>query len=561
MDQQDHVPGPLRRTRRRAALEHTVIRNSTRRRHEPAPVTSTAERAVDSAEINQQHLLPTTTTTTPSTHSIASELFRQMRDEGYLLRYSDVVPQNNQLPNDTVIGQAVHSTGQSGSLRVPADVTSSGMPQNFQPDRLPAFQSNVTNTMGTTPTRGPIIPAAASGGPSGSTTDPITFLPVPGLVPATQRMTGPTAAVHTDPPNVSGHLPVPMAGHFSLENPLATALSNVTGGIVPAGGSSHGPTSHTNSGSPPDHLSRRLASLLSSSTSLQTRKTYGRAYQLFQKFLIDNNHNATIIPSNVGMLAYFIAHLCEIGLASSTISTYIAAIGFLNKMSGHSDPTQSFIIKKLLTGVQRVSSRADSRLPITPSILEKLVSSLPHVCQTHYQMSLLRAMYLLAFHALLRVGEMAVNKSASHVLQLQDAQLSLKPNGCPSALEITFRSFKGHYNIRPITLLFQSKPHTAATCPVVALHEFLQLRGHDAGPLFCFPNNVPVTYSYFTSCLQSSLAWAGLSHLPYSSHSFRIGAASYAAASGLSDEEIQQMGRWHSLAFKRYIRMPTFYDV
>ncbi|XP_069133139.1 uncharacterized protein [Argopecten irradians] len=79
--------------------------------------------------------------------------------------------------------------------------------------------------MGTTPTRGPIIPAAASGGPSGSTTDPITFLPVPGLVPATQRMTGPTAAVHTDPPNVSGHLPVPMAGHFSLENPLATAVS------------------------------------------------------------------------------------------------------------------------------------------------------------------------------------------------------------------------------------------------------------------------------------------------------------------------------------------------
>ena len=93
-------------------------------------------------------------------------------------------------------------------------------------------------------------------------------------------------------------------------------------------------------------------------------------------------------------------------------------------------------------------------------------------------------------------------------------------------------------------------------CPVKALEDFIFLRGGAVGPLFSTPVGMPYTATAAREDLSSVLSFCGLDNKWYKSHSFRIGAASDAALRGFSDAQIRLMGRWHSDAFRQYIRLP-----
>ena len=69
------------------------------------------------------------------------------------------------------------------------------------------------------------------------------------------------------------------------------------------------------------------------------------------------------------------------------------------------DPTQAFVTKKILKGCQCLGSTKDTRLPITPEILRKIIHALNHTVPVFFQRCLLRSLFLLAFHAFLRLGE------------------------------------------------------------------------------------------------------------------------------------------------------------
>jgi hypothetical protein len=49
---------------------------------------------------------------------------------------------------------------------------------------------------------------------------------------------------------------------------------------------------------------------------------------------------------------------------------------------------------------------------------------------------------------------------------------------------------------------------------------------------------------------------AGIDPLKYNTHSFRIGAATTAAAKGIEDSVIKTLGRWESLAHLQYVKIP-----
>ena len=94
----------------------------------------------------------------------------------------------------------------------------------------------------------------------------------------------------------------------------------------------------------------------------------------------------------------------------------------------------------------------------------------------------------------------------------------------------------------------------AHTCPVQALRHYLKVRGTTQGLLFQYPSGMPVLRADFNNVLRRALVFNNISPSTFKGHSFRIGAATTAAALGLSDSQIRQLGRWKSDAFKKYIR-------
>ncbi|KAJ8307155.1 hypothetical protein KUTeg_015239 [Tegillarca granosa] len=99
----------------------------------------------------------------------------------------------------------------------------------------------------------------------------------------------------------------------------------------------------------------------------------------------------------------------ELGNASSTIRTYISAIAYQCKIKNVNDVTQSFIIKKMLTGLRHIDKRIDTRMPITLDILENLLKFLPVICFSSYESVMFTALFTLAFSGFVRIGELVAN--------------------------------------------------------------------------------------------------------------------------------------------------------
>ncbi|XP_041461741.1 uncharacterized protein LOC121413047 [Lytechinus variegatus] len=172
---------------------------------------------------------------------------------------------------------------------------------------------------------------------------------------------------------------------------------------------------------------------------------------------------------------------------------------------GWPDVTDAFVIRRLVDGCRRKNARRDTRCPITLPILKSILNSLTHVCVNTYDLALFRAAFLIAFFGFLRVGEFT-SQSRHEPVPLSE---------------------------KDIIIQGMARVHSAF------------YRQFDSSPL---------TRHKFGQVLKRAITFCGLPVAHFSSHSFRIGAATSAAMAGVPDVCIQNMGRWASNTHRLYIR-------
>ena len=278
-----------------------------------------------------------------------------------------------------------------------------------------------------------------------------------------------------------------------------------------------------------------------------TRKTYYTNFQKCRQFIETILNQRAIMPFTTEQLHLYVAYMHSQHLKHTTIVSHLSAIAHYHKMQQLQDPTTAYPTIKLLAGVRNSqSSPPDQRLPITRSVLLALVTVLPACTTSNYEARLYKSMYTLMYYACLRASEALHTETPQHNLTISN--LTLFP--AADHFNITFNSFKHSLNNNPIITV--SSTH-APDCPVQALQDYLPLRGSLPGPLF-IKNSQPILRNSFTSTLKACLKYINLPNTNYNIHSFRIGRTTDMAQQNISHGAIQQIGRWKSNAFLKYVR-------
>jgi hypothetical protein len=310
---------------------------------------------------------------------------------------------------------------------------------------------------------------------------------------------------------------------------------------------------------PVEELQGEVKRLISISVADNTNRTYQAGWNKFSQFC-DEYRLASSIPISVGIICSFIAFLSVKGFAWATVTTYMAAISFKHKIRGVGDPTNCFIIKKLMEGFRRDrGTQLDCRLPITINHLKKLLGVLPTICSSEFEALLFRAVFLVMFFGFLRLGEVAA--SSKNVLQkslLKRSDISFKRVQGSDVAVVRF-SFSKNNQVGFCQQIVLRAHQESFMCPISALNDYLLQSSGSV--LFTHFDKSPLTKFQFKQVLKKAVDFCSFPEKDlFKSHSFRIGAATTAKEMGFSDEEIQTMGRWRSAVFKNYIRLPPMWE-
>ena len=248
------------------------------------------------------------------------------------------------------------------------------------------------------------------------------------------------------------------------------------------------------------------------------------------------------------LLAY-LARMVQLNFAPKTIIDEVSLIQKQLIIENLPDITQGPRVALFLAGLKKIKTelkQKDIRLPITIDILQAICDNIVYITNSDYHAQLYRAMFLLAFHCLLRIGEITHRTEkplkaqpyilVEDIIVERDKYLTLYITNAKTA--------KG--NIKQPTRCYEL---SGDYCPYYHLLKYLEMRENRTGHLFVELDGTRVKRNTFANILEQTICFSRFSQHNYKPHSFRIGGATHLALQGATEQEIMKRGRWSTRTY------------
>lgn len=300
--------------------------------------------------------------------------------------------------------------------------------------------------------------------------------------------------------------------------------------------------------------------LANNSLAPSTKRVYASGQKRYLEFC--RLSSLSPFPLSEGQLCSFVAHLAEEGLQHSSVKGYLSAIRHLQILGGMGDPFVASwpLLECTLKGLKLKQAKCPSmrskiRLPITPVIMRQL-REVWEKENNHPDKIMLWAACCTCFFGFLRSGEVTVRSQKEYdpEAHLSDGDVSLDSQSNPSVVRVRIKASKTDPFRKGVFVFLGITGNDL--CPVAAMAAYLVIRGRNPGPFFRFQSGVPLSRELLVRHVRAALREKGIDDTKYAGHSFRIGAATSAAAVGVEDSLIKTLGRWESSAYLAYVKIP-----
>ncbi len=217
-------------------------------------------------------------------------------------------------------------------------------------------------------------------------------------------------------------------------------------------------------------------------------------------------------------------------------------------------PRLHYVLRGIRKAEASKAGPVRERRPITPDLLRKIRGVWNPRAEEH-NILMLWAACCLAYFGFLRVGEFTVptDEAFDASVHLSWGDVRVDSVAHPSRVEVRIKASKMDH-FRQGVSVFLGKV-ASDICPVGALLAYIVRRGATPGPFFRLEDGRPLTRQRLVAAVKDALEKAGVPPGKYNGHSFRIGAATTAAARGVEDSMIKTLGRWKSLAYLEYVKI------
>lgn len=272
--------------------------------------------------------------------------------------------------------------------------------------------------------------------------------------------------------------------------------------------------------------------LITAHQAAGSRRVYRAGIRRFSDFCLNVLYSQ--LPASVQMIRHFLSHLFQRRLSYPTVKVYLSSINSYHVLKGFAKPLlgdQS--ISSLLLGYRKtIHAPQNRRKPITIQILRRLKYLLPHSKFVSLDKLMLWNGFSLAFFAFY----VDLNIPTKPKLIFSNCNLSsgdLLSDG--HTLTVTLKTSKCS-QISAVTILVESTNNSC--CAVRAFDAYAMRhcsRYNRQSPVFVFAYSTLLTRHRLNRILFTFLGPG------FSSHGFRIGAATTAVEAGLDEVHIKTL--------------------